>query len=254
MLKYNYHTHTFLCKHAVGTIKDYLDEAFSNNMLDIAMTDHLPYVDNRLNHSRMDYKDLDNYLNEIDALKENYPNMHILKGFECEYFPDVKDYYFELKKKCDILVLGQHAVFTKDNEIAFLDQLPFDEANEKYYDYIKEALETNLFSLLAHPDLFLLNRDCFDEKAKNFSRKLLNLVRSHDCIIELNANGFNRKVKKGKLGYPNIDFWRLVKEEYNDLRIIINADCHDPKELNGSNVKKCFELAKELNLNLIEHL
>ncbi|MDY4787754.1 MAG: histidinol-phosphatase [Bacilli bacterium] len=254
MLKYNYHTHTFLCHHATGTISDYLNFAYENGFKEIAMTDHLPFKDGRLNRSRMDYNYLNQYLIDVTNLKNNYPNMNILKGFECEFFPDLVDYYYHLKQKCDILVLGQHAVYDHQGQVKFIDQLDIDEAFEKYYSYIEQALKTNLFAYLAHPDLFLMNQPKFDEKLKNYSRKLLTMLSSYNTIIELNANGYKRVVKENTISYPNYDFWKLVKEEFPNLKIIINADAHSPHSLNDDCVQKCFNLAKELDLNLIEHL
>ena len=70
----------------------------------------------------------------------------------------------------------------------------------------------------------------------------------------LNANGYKRVVKENTISYPNYDFWKLVKEEFPNLKIIINADAHSPHSLNDDCVQKCFNLAKELDLNLIEHL
>ena len=42
-IKSNYHTHTFLCKHALGDSEDYVKRAISLGYHTIAITDHGPF-------------------------------------------------------------------------------------------------------------------------------------------------------------------------------------------------------------------
>ncbi|MEI3505641.1 MAG: PHP domain-containing protein [Bacilli bacterium] len=40
----NYHTHTFLCKHAIGDVEDYVKRAIQLGYHTIAITDHGPFT------------------------------------------------------------------------------------------------------------------------------------------------------------------------------------------------------------------
>ena len=40
MLKANYHTHTYLCGHAVGDVEDYVNEAIRLGYTELGMSDH----------------------------------------------------------------------------------------------------------------------------------------------------------------------------------------------------------------------
>ncbi len=42
-MKNNYHTHMYLCRHATGTIEDYVKEAIRLNFDAIGFTDHAPW-------------------------------------------------------------------------------------------------------------------------------------------------------------------------------------------------------------------
>ena len=41
-IKANYHTHIFLCKHAIGDVEDYVKKAIGLQYHTIAITDHGP--------------------------------------------------------------------------------------------------------------------------------------------------------------------------------------------------------------------
>ena len=42
-MKANYHTHSRWCRHAVGEIEEYLEEAIRCGFYEIAMTEHVPH-------------------------------------------------------------------------------------------------------------------------------------------------------------------------------------------------------------------
>ena len=71
----NYHTHTYLCKHATGTIDDYVDRAIALGYTDIGISDHCPFTEElvRLIYSkRMTMDDFTNtYLPDLDADLDN---------------------------------------------------------------------------------------------------------------------------------------------------------------------------------------
>ena len=55
-IKANYHTHIFLCKHAIGDVEDYVKKAIGLQYHTIAITDHGPlpkFLQKKLNSRRM---------------------------------------------------------------------------------------------------------------------------------------------------------------------------------------------------------
>ena len=42
MRLWDYHTHTFLCNHATGTIEGYVKAAIDKNLVEIGISDHFP--------------------------------------------------------------------------------------------------------------------------------------------------------------------------------------------------------------------
>lgn len=70
----NYHTHTWRCKHASGTVSDYAREAEKAGINILGISDHTPLPDNRWLRVRMEMNELDPYLSEIDTAAEEFPD------------------------------------------------------------------------------------------------------------------------------------------------------------------------------------
>ena len=111
----NYHTHTYRCKHAVGTVEDYVKAAIENDVQVLGMSDHTPFPnDSHWLKVRMAYEELEAYCKEIDEAKEKYKEIKILKGFECEYLKEYHEFYKEVllgQHEADYLILAGHQIF-----------------------------------------------------------------------------------------------------------------------------------------------
>lgn len=66
-MKVNYHTYTCRCKHAGGTEEDYVLAAIKNDIKILGFSDHAPFPGNENYGLRMEYSELDDYLNELDV-------------------------------------------------------------------------------------------------------------------------------------------------------------------------------------------
>ena len=95
-MKTNYHTHTSRCRHAQGTERDYVQAAVKAGMNILGFSDHAPFPDRDFG-LRMEYSELDDYLNAIDSLtKEFSTDIILLKSLEIEYLPEYSSYYEKL--------------------------------------------------------------------------------------------------------------------------------------------------------------
>ncbi len=253
----NYHTHHDRCKHAKGSVEDYVKEAVKHHYTELGMSCHVPYENFPQMGRRMEYVDLEAYLNDIEAAQRKYPQISLLKAFECEYFPHIHDYISSLAKKIDYLVLAQHYIkldgkyqdafhFTKPQQLAL------------YAEKIAEAMATGLFKILAHPDVFMCLYPKWDEACVQATRNIAEAANRYGVILELNANGFRRGLKEYPDGvrypYPSEKFWSIIAKEYPQTPVVVNSDCHDPAYLNDHYMMMAREMAQTLNLNVIERL
>ena len=91
-MKANYHTHSRWCRHAVGEIEEYLEEAIRCGFYEIAMTEHVPHKNTEDSWIPWEqFPDYDRALNR--AIQKYQGKIHVIKGFECEYYPDEMDDY-----------------------------------------------------------------------------------------------------------------------------------------------------------------
>ncbi|MGL4338512.1 MAG: histidinol-phosphatase [Turicibacter sp.] len=253
----NYHTHHNRCGHAKGTVDDYIKEAVKLGFDEVGMSCHVPYENFPEMLYRMKYKHLNDYLQDIELAQVKYPQLSILKAFECEYFPHLHAYYEELSSKTDYLILGQHKIEINGD---YADAFRFSKSDELeiYAKTLELAFSTSLFKIVAHPDVFMCEYPKWDATCEKISRQIIEAAIKYDVLLELNANGFRR----GKTGYadgvrypyPHNTFWELVATNYPSAKVIINSDCHHPKLLNDEFVEMAKSMAKKLNLNRVEQL
>ena len=159
-MKANYHTHTARCGHATGTDEDYVLAAIEQGFDELGFSDHVPwpYQDGYTHPSvRMRVDQMPGYLNSVRALAAQYKDkIHILTGFECEYFPDYMNWLADMRAEnhLDYLILGNH--FDHDDEYGmYFGNIHTAAQLRRYVDSAVKGLETGLFSYLAHPDLFM---------------------------------------------------------------------------------------------------
>ena len=257
-MKTNYHTHHYLCGHATGNVEQYIQEAIKNKFDEIGVSDHGPI--NAEAFHRMTYDEFKNiYLVELeDAIKKYSDKIKILKGLEIEYIKGDEKYYKHLLEFVDYLILGPHYYITEkvlNGHTAY--QVKTHEQLLSYTKMIEEALDTKLFKIIAHPDLFMHGYKEFDSFAEECTKRIVEAIIRNDVLIEFNAGGIRNNRYFDENGIPNYavpndEFWKVVSK-YN-VKVIIGSDCHRPEELNDDSFKYAKELAKTYGLNIVNSI
>lgn len=256
-MKVNYHTHTYRCKHAGGTELDYVERAIQEDVKVLGISDHAPFPDHDFGY-RMDYKELDEYVNEINVAREKYAGqISVYTGLEIEFFPTYLAYYEELltKKGIEYMVLGEHSYELPNGEY---QNLYFSGSTECYVEYanaIASALKTGYFKILAHPDLCMLNNFKWDYNCDKTVDIIVNAVSSTNTIIEYNANGLRRGIQEfvdgSRYQYPHEKFWCKIADA--KLPVVVSADCHNPNQLNDDYMVTAHENIKKFGITPIDY-
>ncbi len=253
-MKRNYHTHHYLCKHATGNTEEYVLEAIKNNFDILGMSDHAPNYKVGDYNVRMDESEFDLYLKDIDATQAKYKDkITILKAVEVEYFDNHEEYYKELRNNLDYLIHGQHYISMTDSMDNLISGFGLRTKEEilKYASILKKAMESNLFDIMAHPDLYMCGYKDFDETAIKVAHIICQAAINNDSVLEFNANGYRRGRSNTPQGilqpYPRLEFWEIAKT-YN-VKTILNSDCHSPKILYDRVVREAEEVYLQLGLN-----
>lgn len=254
-MRVNYHTHTCRCNHADGEEKDYVLSAIENNISILGFSDHGPFKDKKYD-LRMDFEELEDYILAVNNLKEQYKDKITIKsGLEIEYFKDKISYYKELLKnyKLDYLVLGQH--FYKNENNKYINTYFIEDSSEflNYANVVIEGMKTGFFKILAHPDVIFINDIAWDNNCDKFCDLIITAAKENDFILEFNANGIRRGKKEFcdgiRYAYPHKRFWEKVAKE--NIKVVINSDCHSPKQVWDLSMDLAYKEAIDLGLNII---
>ncbi len=220
----NYHTHTYLCHHASGTPEEYIQEAIKNGLSVLGFSDHVPQAFAEYRSGiRMGLEETASYVALLTALREKYRDkIKLYIGYEAEFYPKVWEKTLSHIKKhgCDFLILGQH--FT-GNEYDGLYVAKNDCDGDLLRQYVSQsiaALETGVFSAVAHPDVIRYAGD--RELYRSEMTRLCEAARELSVPMEFNLHGFYMKRH-----YPSELFWEIAAKA--GCSAIIGCDAHDAR-------------------------
>ena len=228
MLRANYHTHTFRCRHAVGADEDYVVNAVSSGLTTLGFSDHSPMTFTTAYYSgfRMPLEETADYFSSLSALREKYAEkIKIYIGVEAEFYPDCFDSlcrFFE-DYPLDYMILGQHFVTQEEfgGKSAF-SKTDDPERLKEYYRNVVDAVDTGRFLYVAHPDVLNFRGDGTDYR--RLTREFLLAMKARSVPMEINRLGLT----EGR-HYPRDEFWTLAGEI--GVPAVIGLDAHDPKVL-----------------------
>lgn len=253
----SFHTHTYLCKHAIGKPVDYVKEAVKFGCSGLGFSDHCPYPhDDIWNYCRMNTSDVPLYLEMVDQARKIAP-FPVFLGFECEWLPEYESWYqdyFRGELGVDYLVFGSHWL-PMDGELVWAPHLKTKTDIFRYIDFTIQGLQKGLYDFLAHPDLFLAYCYHIDKDILKASSYLIDACIDLDIPIEINGAGaLSEKIirdAREETGYPAISFWEIAGEK--KATIICNSDAHKAEHV-------CYgafsarEFARSLGIEVVDFL
>lgn len=245
----NYHTHTYLCKHAGGNMEDYVINAIKSKLKILGFSDHAPvaFSTGYKSYFRMEISEHELYVSEVLRFKEKYKDdIKILLGYEAEYYPrEFKNMIDVISKyPYDYLILGQH--YTHNEYDGFYPG--FQTADEEILkDYVRQlicGIETGNFLYVAHPDLINYVGD--EKLYVQELQKLCRAAKKAGMPLEYNILGLRQK-----RNYPNSLFWEIAAKEGNT--VVIGSDAHMPQDVfDKENIERAKENIKRMNLTLVK--
>jgi histidinol-phosphatase (PHP family) len=223
---YESHSHTPLCKHAVGDPAEYAAVAEQRGLKGIIITCHAPLPDGLGIDHRMAPEDFGRYVDLVAAAREAFAGrVDVRLGLESDYFPGIERWAEKLHARAPLHhVLGSvHMQVTHYRAKYFTgDFLAY---QRTYFEHLAESAETGLFDTLAHPDL--VKNEAPHEW--DFGRILPDIQRALDRIartgvaMELNTSGLNKALPEMN---PGPRMLALIRER--GIPVVIGADAHRP--------------------------
>lgn len=222
-MKANYHTHTWRCNHAQGTEEEFIQAAMAQGIQILGFSDHTPYPfpEGYRSRIRMLPEQLGDYTGTLQALEQKYRgqiDLHI--GVEAEYFPAFFSDLIALLRDhpVEYMILGQHYIVNEPTgrytgaateDVAFLKQ---------YCYQAMEALQTGLYSYMAHPDLIHFVGE--PKEYRKYMGELLREIKACGLCAEVNLLGY----REGR-HYVSRRMLEIAAEE--NCPVILGIDAHD---------------------------
>lgn len=249
-MDYNFHTHTYRCGHADGTEEEYVLCAIEGGIKHMGFSEHIPfqYADGYQQRGvRVPVEEALEYRDTVLALKEKYADKITLHlGFEMEYFPQYFSQMAENAKKwgAEYLILGQHYVLPEHPKSPHSGTPTSEEAAlARYADSLVAAMDTGVFTYVAHPDVF--NFVGKAEVYRAHMRRVCIAAREKNIPLEINFYGI-----RDHRYYPNELFWEVAGQE--KCPVTFGLDAHTPEDAGcRDTLPTAMALVEKYGLNYI---
>jgi histidinol-phosphatase (PHP family) len=239
------HIHTSRCRHAVGTVGDYVQAARAAGISTMCFTDHLPLPGGYPDCYAMGADELPAYIadvHEAAALSTASGGPEVLCGAEADWVPESPPLIAAATASLGLdVVLGSvHFVegwaFDDPEEVGGYQDLDIDGLWTRYFEQVCKAVASGLFDVLAHPDLVKKfgffpeadPTDLYEETARTLA--------ANGVAVEVNTAGLRKPVREI---YPALPLLTACRRR--GVPATMGSDAHAPGEV-GAGLTSAREL------------
>ncbi len=215
---------------------DYIKVA-EKNRINICFLEHFELYDIEINKSNPFYDGgVQNYLEEIDTLKETYN--FILGGLEIEYYRDreteLLEFFDDYGKEFDFISgslhewIIYHSVTTRKSLLKFLEKKSVKEIVDEYFEISRMMINSEIFKNLCHLDTIFryINENDIKptEDCDISNNRVLDLGRlciKNKIAIEYNLSGTKFPINRS---FPSKEVVTLLKLE--GASFFVGSDSH----------------------------
>ncbi|MBM3879054.1 MAG: histidinol-phosphatase HisJ family protein [Verrucomicrobia bacterium] len=241
----DYHMHTPLCRHAVGTPIEYAAQAARVGLEEIGFSDHSPMPQSDFDDWRMRFEQLDDYVAQVEQARRTQPGLRIKLALEVDYLPGYEAWIRDLAARhpWDYLIGSVHYI-SEDWDIDNPKKLAKWHEHDPlavwtaYLERLTRAADSGLFDILGHLDLckkfaFYPQQDC-----AHLFRRLLEMAARRGVAIEINTAGLRKDCREL---YPS-SRWLALAQELG-VGLTFGSDAHAPEEV-GADFTAALDAAR----------
>lgn len=236
------HVHTFLCRHAIGTMEQYAQAAIRRKLKSITFLEHLEEDINYHPRTWLTEEDFDTYFDEGIRLKKQYRDQITIRlGVEVGYNPDcpgkIRDRLAQ--RSWDIIGLSYHfcripglkehlnLLSRKQKNIEIIERYGSGRLLNHYLDALLEAVENMGADFLCHLDAGLRYQPnlFYDATHQAKIQQLLDRVKKAGMALEINTSGYDIRNEP----FPHTDIILRARDMRIPLRV--GSDAHRPAEV-----------------------
>ena len=237
------HTHTSYSD-GKASVEENVARASGLGISTICLTDHLtlPQAIDPTCEVSVAEADLPRYAADIMASRARHPEIDVVYGFECDYYPGCADNVRRWSEGATFRLGSVHMVDSRWiddlDDLSYWDEHTADEVWERYFLVWGQACASGLFDSMAHPDLVsLLGRYPDDETMRGlFAQAALDASRA-GVHVELNTAGAIKPV--GRF-YPHPELLELFCEA--GVPLTVGSDAHVVTRV-GEGIPAAYALA-----------
>lgn len=259
----DYHLHPNWTSDGKNSVEEMCEKALNLGLKEIAFVPHLiikkfkevkGWKEEWIRTSTLNKKTLRLYVKDVERVMSEF-DLKILVGLEVDYFEGKEN---ELKKilkeyEFDIILgsvhfLGNYSIASYESAVLFWKKhRNVYTVFEKYFKLLKKAIESNLFDVMAHPDVIrrFVGKVRFD-KYKESIMKVVDSLKENGVGIEINTSGLMHPVKDI---YPSENFLKICRE-WGINKITIGSDAHCVDDIYFG-ITKGLEIAKKIGIKKI---
>jgi histidinol-phosphatase (PHP family) len=263
----DFHIHSDHSADAQGSLQEYCERALATGLEEVCFTNHceidpqrrdnlirfggntLPITNERIRKLR----------NEVNAVRSQYAHrgLEVRFGLEVGYFTGVRARLSEITHgiELDYLLAGVHCLdhvcidSSREYE-GYFSITPLNDLLVRYFDAVKELVQTGLFDAVAHFDVYKKYGLAFygeDVKAcpEEMVRGIFRLMAEKGTALEINTAGLRRH----KEFYPDAAIMRLARSSGVEM-LTVGSDCHKPDDL-GRGIREAVEYARSFGFDAV---
>ena len=228
-LLYETHTHTTLCRHAVGEPQDYAAVAFQRGFQGLLVTCHNPMPAGYSPAVRMSVDEFDEYLRLVFRARQVWRGrIDVRLGIEADYLPGYERWLEHQLQLADFqYVLGSVHPHVLEFRQRYGGKGAI-ETQRSYFRLLAQAAETGLFDCLSHPDSIKNERpdEWVPERIMEDIRQALDRIAATGVALELNTSGKHKEIPEMN-PFPQM----LVEMRKRDIPVVVGSDAHEPERV-----------------------
>ncbi len=234
------HVHTNRSHHGQNDLEDYVKLAIQKKFSIIGFSEHAPFTCD--DGGRLTHDETHEYLSDLEKLKTKYVSqIKILSGLEVDFTPSAIIHLPKILEefKCDFFAGAVHYLELPNESLTVWDyeRLQDTAVQNKYFETLKLAVTSGLFTNILHPDI-ILRAGITNFKVLDKFLEILPLFASNKVGYEINGSGFYKPVYVPKSkdfdlfisSYPN---YFLVEQAHKlGVDLTIGSDAHQLDHFN----------------------
>lgn len=241
------HLHTRWCGHATGEMREYVEAARAQGLVEIGFSVHMPVRIPIAEKLCLDADEMPLYVAEFRRLRAEYAGrIEMRMAGECDILPGQED---EIRAAIaawpfDYIIGSVHFIdgWSHDNpaELARWETVDVEAIYRRYYELLAGGARSGLYDIVGHFDLVKKFGFRPQEDVADAEEAAVDAVAEAGMAIEINTAGWDKPVGEQ---YPSERILRML--EARGVPVCFGSDAHAPEEV-GRHFDRAVALARSV--------